>query len=80
MKSVHAIQAEFEEWLAGKKHEPEFMRAVVYDQYGKDAWPVAGTRKEVLEQHAFYKDCCADLVLALACEEYYKEIKENRRF
>lgn len=84
MKSIHAIEAEFDKWISGEKKNPKTMKAVVYDQYGWHSpdqleQPVTGTRKEILEQYQFYKECYPDKSLGLVCEEYYNSISHARR-
>lgn len=74
-KCIHAIEAEFNEWLEKGKGK---RKAVVYDQFKHSgiARHVEGTRKEVLEQYAFYKAAYPHLSLGLVCEEYYNQTKK----
>ena len=77
VKSIYAIEAEFDTWISGVKKTPKTMKAVVYDQYGHDAWPVMGTREEILGQYHFYRDCYPEKSLGLASEEYYKHKQKS---
>lgn len=76
--SVYAIEADFNEWL---RHGKGTRKAVVYNQHGPERVErhVEGTRKEILEQYAFYKDCYPESALGLVCEEYYEYLRRQSR-
>lgn len=58
------------------------MKYVVYDQFHWNqpnhlVRPVTGTKQEVLEQYAFYKDCFPQESLGLLPEKDFNKLKEN---
>ena len=74
---IYRKQAEFNDFMEGHGRVKR-SKAVIYDQFkGKmmmEPVRLEGTKKDILAQYRFFKECYPDRSLAIVCPEFYQLI------